>query len=208
MTECKECNISKPEDMFFSNKEDKIIIHMCKNCFYTQHDSARPQTFMWMFEEYDIPFIAEEWQRTYECDIKHTFGKYLSRMKLAAYRNFGFKDSKDFNAKKINMPTTGLKTIIYCATLERGEKRFDELVENIKDNSHFKIYKSKTGSRLVHLPSGDIWQVVKVNDGARGHRWYSCEVDENISLKDYYQIILPKGIRYKENDIERRVSLF
>ena len=43
--------------------------------------------------------------------------------------------------------------------------------------------------------------------GARGHKWDFCEVDEEISLKDYHEIILP-STTHPRSEIERRVTFF
>ena len=102
-----------------------------------------------------------------------------------------------------------MKTIIYCASWERGEEQFNKYVEAAlkEGEEHFRIQKSRRGSRLTHLPTGDVWQVVYAYDGARGHKWDFCEVDEEISLKTYREIILPSTI-HPRSEIERRVTFF
>ena len=61
----------------------------------------KPTTFLPLLELFDVPYFEEEWLRMI-CSIsedpfrwnnKTIFGSYLSKMKLNAYKPFGFKDS-------------------------------------------------------------------------------------------------------------------
>lgn len=100
------------------------------------------------------------------------------------------------------------KYLIYCASWEKGEKRFDELYENVfKYLPHKKIYKKKRGSICIDTLTNDSYKVVYAYEGARGYKWNYCEVDEEISLALFHNIILPSG-RHNGEDYERRVSFF
>lgn len=102
-----------------------------------------------------------------------------------------------------------MTTLIYCASWERGEEQFNKYIEAAKKEGleHFRIEKMQRGSRLIHLPSGDIWKVVYAYTGARGLKWDFCEVDEEISLKTYHEVILPATI-HPHAEIERRVTFY
>ena len=55
-------------------------------------------TVIWMMKSLDYPFIASKWYGMNNPTIK----KYIKIMSLAAYKDFGFKDSKRFNIHKIH----------------------------------------------------------------------------------------------------------
>lgn len=88
-----------------------------------------------------------------------------------------------------------MTTIIYCASWEKGEAKFDELINNIPQQvfNEYRIIKRKRGSQLIHSLSGCVWKVVYAYDGARGNLWDECLVDEDISIGVFNQVILPAG---------------
>lgn len=81
-----------------------------------------------------------------------------------------------------------MKAVIYCASWEKGEAKFDEIAENLKNREGAKIIKRKRGS-FAALPNGDSWEVVYAYDGARGCKWNYCYVDDEISLRIFYDVI-------------------
>lgn len=84
-----------------------------------------------------------------------------------------------------------MTTIIYCASWEKGEVKFDEIAKKLQDEEKsFSIVKRKRGSTII-TADGDRYQVVYAYDGARGHKWHTCYVDEEISLRIFNTIIKP-----------------
>ena len=60
-------------------------------------DNFNPDTFLWILEKMDVPYIPEEWNvlrnRAYEKDpLKmngmSVIGKYISKMKLNQWKNY------------------------------------------------------------------------------------------------------------------------
>ena len=95
-----------------------------------------------------------------------------------------------------------MTTIIYCASWEKGEAKFDELINKINPYSReecWKIVKKKRGSYAQHLSSGSCISVVYAYDGARGHKWHECYIDEDISIRILNNIIIPDGRFFKDN---------
>lgn len=73
----------------------------------------KPWTFFPIMQLFNIPYIENQWFQRMKSQIKITinthqyksiFGKYLSTMKLAGYRNFEFQDSP-----LLNMPNDLIK---------------------------------------------------------------------------------------------------
>lgn len=108
---CEKCNKSLDESMFYTYK-DGTKTELCKKCLTLHIDNYDPETFLWLLEKLDVPYIPEEWNvlrdRAYEKDpTKMTgmsvFGKYLSKMKLNQWKNYRWADSEklqSLNAKK------------------------------------------------------------------------------------------------------------
>lgn len=86
-------------------------------------------TVIWMMKSLDYPFIASKWYGMNNPTIK----KYIKIMSLAAYKDFGFKDSKRFNIHKIHNRVLKQET---------REDSYNQVVaiEEKEDDKHLKGY--------------------------------------------------------------------
>lgn len=103
---CKSCNGTKSEKEFYlSNNLDKYPegkVDLCKRCMTLHVDNWDPQTYLWILQEIDVPYIPDEWNKllaNYGKDrTKLTgmtiLGRYLSKMKLKQYRDFRWADNE------------------------------------------------------------------------------------------------------------------
>lgn len=63
---------------------------MCKKCLTMHIDNFNPDTFLWLLEKMDVPYVAEEWNilrdrafaKNPNLNGMSVFGRYLSKMKL------------------------------------------------------------------------------------------------------------------------------
>ena len=102
---CKNCNSTKSEKEFYlSNNTDKYPdgkVDLCKKCMTLHVDNWDPQTYLWILQEVDVPYIPDEWNKllaTYGKDRSKLtgltiLGRYLSKMKLKQYRDFRWADN-------------------------------------------------------------------------------------------------------------------
>ena len=102
---CKNCNTTKDgENFYLSNNLEKYPegkVDLCKKCMTLHVDNWDPQTYLWILQEVDVPYIPEEWNKllaTYGKDRSKLtgltiLGRYLSKMKLKQYRNFRWNDT-------------------------------------------------------------------------------------------------------------------
>lgn len=103
---CKSCNGTKSEKEFYlSNNLEKYPegkVDLCKRCMTLHVDNWDPQTYLWILQEIDVPYIPDEWNKllaNYGKDrTKLTgmtiLGRYLSKMKLKQYRDFRWADNE------------------------------------------------------------------------------------------------------------------
>ena len=114
---CEKCNRTLRGGEFYSS--NNLIKYpndgkfpQCKKCMTMHVDNWNPDSYMWILQEADVPYIPEEWNKlmmTYAKDgAKVTgttiLGRYLSKMKLKQYRDFRWKDTEflqDMANKKI-----------------------------------------------------------------------------------------------------------
>ena len=102
---CKNCNSTKAEDQFYlSNNLTKYPegkVDLCKKCMTMHVDNWDPDTYLWILQEVDVPYIPEEWNKllaAYGKDRSKVtgmtiLGRYLSKMKLKQYRDFRWNDT-------------------------------------------------------------------------------------------------------------------
>lgn len=73
----------------------------CKKCMTMHVDNWDPNTYLWILQEADVPYVPEEWNKlmaTYAKDrAKVTgmtiVGRYLSKMRLKQWAQYRWKDT-------------------------------------------------------------------------------------------------------------------
>ena len=103
---CEKCNRTMNADQFYgSNNLEKYPegkLRQCKKCITMHVDNFNPDTYLWILQECDVPYVPEEWNKllaTYGKDRgKMTgatiLGRYLSKMKLKQWRDYRWKDTE------------------------------------------------------------------------------------------------------------------
>ena len=103
---CEKCNRTMGGDQFYgSNNLEKYPegkLKQCKKCITMHVDNFNPDTYLWILQECDVPYVPEEWNKllaTYGKDrAKLTgttiLGRYLSKMKLKQWRDYRWKDTE------------------------------------------------------------------------------------------------------------------
>lgn len=111
---CEKCNRTMNGDSFYSsNNLEKYPndgkFPQCKKCMTMHVDNWNPDTYLWILQEADVPYIPDEWNKlmmSYARDGKKTsgmtiLGRYLSKMKLKQYKDYRWKDT-DFLQQMAN----------------------------------------------------------------------------------------------------------
>ena len=102
---CKKCNRTMAAEQFYgSNNLEKYPegkLDICNKCLTRHVDNWNPNTYMWILQECDVPYVPDEWNKlleTYGRDPSKLtgmtiLGKYLSKMKLKQFKEYRFKDT-------------------------------------------------------------------------------------------------------------------
>ena len=99
---CSKCRRTMAETNFYTYK-DGTKCELCKACLTMHINNWEPDTFLWLLEKFDVPYIEAEWNtlrdRAYQKDpYKMTgmsvFGKYLSKMKLKQWKEYTWADTE------------------------------------------------------------------------------------------------------------------
>ena len=103
---CQKCGKMLDEDTQFYTYKNGEKTEMCKKCLTMHIDNFDESTYLWLLEKMDVPYIPEEWnvlrERAYaknpNLNGMSVFGKYLSKMKLKQYKEYGWADTERLNA--------------------------------------------------------------------------------------------------------------
>lgn len=104
---CVRCQKDKIERAFWKMKTGERA-DMCKDCLTAYIDNRDPNTFLWILEKFDVPYVEHLWvQKTNEAFLKDpqkfgsnsVIGGYLRSMNLSQYKPYGFADSDKVNAE-------------------------------------------------------------------------------------------------------------
>ena len=102
---CIKCKRTLADTKFYTYK-DGAKCELCKDCLTMHIDNWDPETFLWILEKFDLPYIESEWNilrdRAYAKDPHKmtglsVIGKYISKMKLKQFKNYTWADSDRLN---------------------------------------------------------------------------------------------------------------
>ena len=103
---CEKCNRTMGADQFYgSNNLEKYPegkLKQCKKCITMHVDNFNPDTYLWILQECDVPYVPDEWNKllsSYGKDKSKLtgttiLGRYLSKMKLKQWRDYRWKDTE------------------------------------------------------------------------------------------------------------------
>ena len=102
---CEKCNRTMGVDQFYGSnnfiKYPDAKLRQCKKCISMHVDNFNPDTYLWILQECDVPYIPDEWNgllAKYGKDRSKLtgmtiLGRYLSKMKLKQFRDYRWKDN-------------------------------------------------------------------------------------------------------------------
>lgn len=103
---CEKCNRTMSAEQFYgSNNSDKYPegkLKQCKKCVSMHVDNFNPDTYLWILQECDVPYVPDEWNKllaSYGKDRSKLtgmtiLGRYLSKMKLKQWRDYRWEHTE------------------------------------------------------------------------------------------------------------------
>ena len=104
---CERCGKKFGQINFYSYR-DGSKCEICKACITAHIDNFDPHTFEWILEKMDVPYIPVEWnvlrdkafaKDPYKMNGMSVIGKYLAKMKLKQWKEYGYKDTEKIQKK-------------------------------------------------------------------------------------------------------------
>lgn len=102
---CEKCGKTMSAEQFYgSNNLEKYPegkLHQCKKCITMHVNNFDSDTYLWILQECDVPYIQKEWMDLLEKYGKDKskltgvsiLGRYLSKMKLKQWKDYRWKDN-------------------------------------------------------------------------------------------------------------------
>lgn len=132
---CSKCRKTMADTNFYTYK-DGTKCELCKACLTMHINNFEPDTFLWLLEKFDVPYIPAEWnilrdrayaKDPYKMNGMSVFGKYLSKMKLKQWKNFTWADTERLQAEAEE------KAKLYGQPQEIAEEKIAEMEEAYKN---------------------------------------------------------------------------
>lgn len=109
---CQKCQqVLNEKEFYVSNnllKYPNGKLNQCKKCITMHVDNWNPDTYLWLLEEMDVPYIQDEWNKLLSKYAQNNavvtgmtiIGRYLSKMRLNQYSKYRWKDTEFLQKKK------------------------------------------------------------------------------------------------------------
>lgn len=103
---CPKCKNVMRDIMFYgTNNLEKYPtgkLDICKQCACMHVDNWDPDTYLWILEECDVPYVPDEWNKLManyansQTPISSTaiVGRYLAKMRLKKWKDYRWKDNE------------------------------------------------------------------------------------------------------------------
>ena len=104
---CEKCNRTMNGTEFYSsNNLEKYPndgkFPVCKKCMTMHVDNWNPDTYLWILQEADVPYVPDEWNKLMEKYGRDPqsmtgmtiLGRYLSKMKLKQFKDYRWEDTE------------------------------------------------------------------------------------------------------------------
>lgn len=119
---CKKCGKTMDDTQFYTSKNLEKYppdgkMDICKKCLTMHVDNWDPETYKWILQEIDVPYIKEEWNgllEKYGKDPKKVtgltiIGRYLSKMKLKQWNKYTWADTETLEKDSIDKKVINMK---------------------------------------------------------------------------------------------------
>lgn len=207
---CEKCKKTMRADQFYgTNNLEKYPtgkLNICKKCLTMHVDNFKPDTYLWILQECDVPYVPDEWNKLlakYGKSPKATgmtiIGRYLSAMRLTQYCDYRWKDSEylqevadkktkeamkrqGFSASEIDKTITENRVVIPEGPIEQPEYKDRE--ESIED--YFSIQSGGSDDFETELTEEDkIYLRIKWGKSYKAEEWVKLEDLYNKMMESY-----------------------
>jgi hypothetical protein len=142
---CEKCHKTMKDTNFYTYKNGQKT-EMCKACMTMHVDNFNPETFLWLLEKMDVPYIEGEWNTLrnkayskdpYKMNGMSVFGKYLAKMKLKQWKDYRWADTERLQKETEEQRIRGREE-----QLKREERLKEDLENGLLSEAEYKTLMS------------------------------------------------------------------
>ncbi len=144
---CEKCGRMMDEKEFYTTyRTDKYLdgrLNTCKKCLTMHVDNWDPETYKWILEECDVPYVKEKWDNLLEKWLENhdpkkitglsILGKFLSSMKIKPWGDKRWADTEQLAENARQKKIASLKAQGYSADDIETELQTDRQPVKPKD---------------------------------------------------------------------------
>ena len=155
---CVKCGKMMDENTQFYTYKTGDKTDMCKKCLTMHIDNFNPDTFLWLLEKMDVPYVPEEWNvlrdrafaKNPNLNGMSVFGKYLSKMKLKQWQDYSWADTERLKVLKEE------KNKLQQAEKEKFEAQIKEQFDNgeITEAQYRTLISTETQNEDYYMGTG------------------------------------------------------
>ena len=204
---CEKCHKTMDEKNFYSsNNLEKYPdgkFHQCKKCLTMHVNNWEPETYLWILQEADVPYIPSQWYNLMEKygrdKSKLTgatiLGRYLGKMRMIQYKDYRWKDTEFLKEKEQNELKQAMK--------DRGYDQ-QEIAKTLEDPK----YNIPNPNEVLEIPSyvNEPEPAATSNFSTQPQEDYFAEVDNtpdidiDLSDEEKLRLRLKWGKSYKPTE--------
>ena len=211
---CIKCGKTKKETSFFKMKDGKRC-DWCKDCLTMHIDNRKPDTFKWILEMFDVPYIESVWvEQTNKQFQKNpgkfgpasVIGQYIRTMNMAQYADYHYTDSDQINNRE-RLAAHGIQELkeIDPNYEENLRKKYEageitkaayetlslgnvgpHLNENIPDHTY--TYEDENGEETLKVDIPEFRQDIQAD--------YENKIVDELTDQDMQYLLVKWGITY------------
>ena len=165
---CVKCGKSMDENTQFYTYKNGDKTDMCKKCLTMHIDNFNPDTFLWLLEKMDVPYVPEEWNvlrdrafaKNPNLNGMSVFGKYLSKMKLKQWKEYSWADTERLKALKEE------RNKLQIAEKEKFEAQIKEQFDNgeITEAQYKTLMSTETQNEDYYMGTGPVLHMPAMAD--------------------------------------------
>lgn len=195
---CEKCHKTmRASEFYSSNNLEKYPndgkFTMCKKCLTMHVDNWNPETYLWILQEADVPYVPKEWQGLmdkYGRDKSKLtgmtiLGRYLSKMKLKQYKEYRWKDNDYLEEKAKSEIEQAMKRQGYSAA------EIDQAIEESKTNIDFGNVREPDHPSIIAAPMEDYFDTFSEPD---------TSIEDDLTEEDRTYLRLKWGKTYKPEE--------
>ena len=208
---CSKCGKKKRLTDFFKTKDGERH-DMCKACLTMHIDNFKPDTYLWILKQFDMPYIEDLWNKLRNDSLvknPRTFGPgsvigtYIRMMNMSQYKELCYADTDTINEKNAREKEAAR------ALQEQNMRANNDHLQHLLDEGEITEAEFNTLSiseediqeeqRTIHVPIAENNPLASVDEST---------IKKELGEEDLKYLLLKWGTLYKPSELVKMEELY